>query len=291
MRDYAFRIVNVFAESPLAGNALCVFEDARGLDDATLQAVALQFNLSETTFVLPSDRATARVRIFTPAFEMPFAGHPTLGTAHVVRDLTGAGDAVTLEMRAGVIPVSAQGDVLTLQANAPVHRTVTASRADLASMLGLAEHDLAAATAAPPLWVDTGSEQLVIPLASADAVRRAAPRTDLLLAHGTIGTRTMAYVWARDPTRVAVGLPGEPVIARFFFLKFGALIEDPGTGSACANLGGWLLATHTPLPQRMSIHQGDAVGRPCRLGLEVTTDRRILVAGRVIELGRGSIRL
>ena len=93
MSTYAFRIVNVFAESPLAGNPLCVFEDARGLDAATMQALALQFNLSETTFVLPSQRATAHVRIFTPTFEMPFAGHPTLGTAHVVRDLAGAGDA------------------------------------------------------------------------------------------------------------------------------------------------------------------------------------------------------
>ena len=88
MTDYAFRIVNVFAESPLAGNPLAVFEDARGLSDDTMQALALQFNLSETTFVLPSDVATRRVRIFTPTFEMPFAGHPTLGTAHVVRSRT-----------------------------------------------------------------------------------------------------------------------------------------------------------------------------------------------------------
>jgi PhzF family phenazine biosynthesis protein len=73
MSQHAFRIVNVFAESPLAGNPLCVFEDGRDLDDATMQALALQFNLSETTFVLPSTEATARVRIFTPTFEMPFA--------------------------------------------------------------------------------------------------------------------------------------------------------------------------------------------------------------------------
>jgi len=290
MRDYAFRIVNVFAESPLAGNPLCVFEDGRGLDDATLQALALQFNLSETTFVLPSSGATARVRIFTPTFEMPFAGHPTLGTAHVVRDLTGAGDALTLEMPAGDIPVSARGDVWTLEANAPVHRPVTAPRAGLAAMLGLAETDLAPAAAAPPLWVNAGSEQLVIPLASADAVRRAAPRPDLMLQHGSNGVRAMAYVWARDPSR-GTGEQGDPVVARFFFPKHGAVIEDPGTGSACANLGGWLLATHAPLPQRMAVHQGDAVGRPCRLGLEVTAGRAIRVSGRVVELGRGSIRL
>ena len=80
MPTHAFRIVNVFAESPLAGNPLAVFEDARMLDDDTMQALALQFNLSETTFVLPSSTVSARVRIFTPSFEMPFAGHPTLGT-------------------------------------------------------------------------------------------------------------------------------------------------------------------------------------------------------------------
>jgi PhzF family phenazine biosynthesis protein len=291
MPDYAFRIVNVFAESPLAGNPLCVFEDGRGLDDVTMQALALQFNLSETTFVLPSDNATVRVRIFTPTFEMPFAGHPTLGTAHVARALTGAGDALRLQMRAGVIPVTAAGDVWTLEANAPRHRAVSASRADLATMLGLAERDVAPAAAAPPLWVDTGSEQLVIPLASADAVRRTAPRGDLLLAHGHNGERAMAYVWAFDPDRGADGGTGRPAVARFFFPKHGAVIEDPGTGSACANLGGWLLATNAALPQRLAIAQGDAVGRPCRLGLEVTADRRIRVSGRVIELGRGSIRL
>jgi PhzF family phenazine biosynthesis protein len=291
MRDYAFRIVNVFAESALAGNPLCVFEDGRDLDDATMQALALQFNLSETTFVLPSARATARVRIFTPTFEMPFAGHPTLGTAHVVRDLTRAGDAVTLEMRAGDIPVSAQGDVWTLQAKAPTHRAPTASRAELATMLGLATDDLAPEASAPPLWVDTGAEQLVIPLASADAVRRATPRPDLLLAYGGNGARAMAYVWARDPARGAGDAGATPVVARFFFPKHGAVIEDPGTGSACANLGGWLLATGAALPQRMAIQQGDVVGRPCHLGLEVTADRRIFVSGRVIELGRGSIRM
>ena len=88
MAAYAFRILNVFArEGRLTGNPLCVFEDGTGLDAATMQALARQFNLSETTFILPSDKANARVRIFTPSYEMPFAGHPTLGTAHVVREV------------------------------------------------------------------------------------------------------------------------------------------------------------------------------------------------------------
>jgi len=284
MTRYAFRIVNVFAETPLAGNPLAVFEDGNGLDDAAMQALALQFNLSETTFVLPSSAATARVRIFTPTFEMPFAGHPTLGTAHVVRELKGAGDALTLEMRAGVIPVRASGDTWTLSANAPRTRQVAASPGELAGMLGLNAGDLGA----QPLWVDTGSEQLVIPLASADAVRRASARAELLARHGSVtmpggSSRAMAYVWAASGA--------DRVLARFFFLKHTAVIEDPGTGSACANLGGWIVATGAPRPCRWTIDQGEAVGRRCRLGLEVDSGGAIFVSGRVIELGRGAIEL
>jgi len=290
MTDYAFRIVNVFAELPLGGNPLAVFEDARDLDDATMQALALQFNLSETTFILPSTRATARVRIFTPTFEMPFAGHPTLGTAHVVRALAGKGDSLTLEMKAGVIPVDARGDTWTLQAGAPRSRPAGASRTELAAMLAIPEADVAPNPSKPPLWIDTGIEQLVIPLASADAVRRATPNPGLLLRHGQTGARAMAYVFAPDEEEQ--GRSGHPaMVVRFFFLKHGAVVEDPGTGSACANLGGWLLMNDAPLPQQLAIAQGDVVGRPCRMGLEVGSDRRIRVSGRVIELGRGTIAL
>ncbi len=284
MKSYAYRIVNVFAEERLGGNPLAVVEDGRGLDDATMQAIALQFNLSETTFILPSASANAQVRIFTPTFEMPFAGHPTLGSAHVVRELEGAGDAVTLEMIAGVVPVTADGARWTLQAKAPRTRELPATRGDVAAMLGLVDADLGAT----PLWVDTGSEQLVIPLASADAVRRAAPDAAGLAAHGSValpggGTRSMAYVWAADG-------PGK-VLCRFFFPKHGAVVEDPGTGSACANLGGWLVATGALLPQSLSLTQGQAVGRTCHLGLRVDETGRIFVSGRVIEFGRGTFQL
>jgi len=280
---YPFRLVNVFAQSPLAGNPLCVFEDARGLDAATMQALALQFNLSETTFVLPSTRASAHVRIFTPTFEMPFAGHPTLGSAHVVRSLMGS-DEVTLEMRAGVIPVRAQGDVWTLEANAPRTRAVAASRDELAAMLGLAATDVGSA----PLWVDTGSEQLVIPLTSVAAVRNCKPNAELMVRYGSVtlprgGSRAMAYVWAE--------VAPNGILARFFFPKYGAIIEDPGTGSACANLGGWLVATGASRPRTLTIAQGEAVGRRCRLGLTVDAAGGIFVSGRVIELGRGTITL
>jgi trans-2,3-dihydro-3-hydroxyanthranilate isomerase len=103
MGSLSYRIVNVFTQGGdrLSGNPLCVFEDGSGLDTQAMQALALQFNLSETTFILPSTLASAGVRIFTPRYEMPFAGHPTLGTAHICRALGRGGDALTLEMSAG----------------------------------------------------------------------------------------------------------------------------------------------------------------------------------------------
>jgi PhzF family phenazine biosynthesis protein len=151
MPAYAYRIVNVFtqARAVLSGNPLCVFERAQTLDAPRMQALALQFNLSETTFILPSERASARVRIFTPGYELPFAGHPTLGTAHVCRALGLGGDRVTLEMAAGVIPVRAVGDRWTLQSNSPTWRDVPEPRLMVAAMLGLDEVDIAER----PLWV------------------------------------------------------------------------------------------------------------------------------------------
>ena len=279
----AFRILNVFTVDAdrLSGNPLCVFEDGSALDDTQMQALARQLNLSETTFVLPpSDRATARVRIFTPSFEMPFAGHPTLGTAHVVRSLHG-GDSIVLEVKAGLVPVTASGDTWTLRAaREPTTRPVAASHGELAAMLGLPDD----AITGEPLWVNTGVEQLVLPLGSPELVRAAQPVPDLIARHGYSETRdeAMAYVWARDGAELAV---------RFFFTQHGAVIEDPATGSACANLGGWMLATGRAPPFAETLRQGDLVGRPSRLGLRVAADRGIHVTGAVVELGRGVIDL
>lgn len=277
---HKFRIVNVFAETPLGGNALCVFEDGTGLSDATMQALALQFNLSETTFLLPPHdaRATSAVRIFTPVFEMPFAGHPTLGSAHVVRALKACGDAVMLSMPAGLIPVSAAGDVWTLRANAPAWHAPNLTSAQIAAMLGIDEADVAEGA----LWVDTGSEQLVIALNTPEAVTRCRPNVALLQRY-SVGAkrRGLAYVWSR--------IDAQQIRARFFFEKHGSLIEDPGTGSACANLGGWLIAHAAPLPYAVTVLQGDQVGRPCRLGLRVDEQRSIFVFGRVIEIARGEV--
>jgi trans-2,3-dihydro-3-hydroxyanthranilate isomerase len=286
MSRYQFRIVNVFAESTFGGNPLCVFENAVGMSDEVMQSLAQQFNLSETTFLFPSEKADAQVRIFTPAFEMRFAGHPTLGSAHVVRELLGRGDRLQLEFKAGVVPVTADGDVWTFTApssGVPAMRAAGAPNALVARLVGLDESDLLG----DPVWVDTGADQLLIPVRSVEAVRRVAAATELLAQWpvSSIG-RKNAYVFALDEQSGNL----HEVAARYFFtMPGGGMAEDPGTGSACANLGGWLIGTGKTLPAHYRVRQGEAIGRPCHLMLGVTADRAIQVGGRVIEIGRGSI--
>jgi trans-2,3-dihydro-3-hydroxyanthranilate isomerase len=276
-----FRLVNVFTRDgqPLSGNPLCVFEDGTGLSTATMQALARQFNLSETTFLLPSTQANARVRIFTPSFEMAFAGHPTLGSAHVCRALKLGGDALSLEMQAGVIAVSAHGSRWTLCAQSPSWREVELPRSRLAQLLGLDASDLLER----PLWVKAGREQLIVPLANEAAVRKAAPDRQIFETLISADGQGMAYVFA--------GADGEGALARFFFPQGTAILEDPATGSACANLGGWWLAMGRELPCKLLISQGEQIGRPSTLHLDVDSARQIRVGGEVIELGQGAIAI
>jgi len=277
----AYRLVNVFTRDSgrLTGNPLCVFEDGTGLDAATMQALALQFNLSETTFILPSDKADAAVRIFTPDYEMPFAGHPTLGTAHVVGSLKSLASRVTLSLQVGVIPVAADGDRWELAAQSATSRKPQSGRAQIARALGLSESDIAEGA----LWVNAGSEQLIVPLATADAVRRVNVSAEALREVTRDGPRAQAYVFAQTGD--------ESLLARFFFTKGGSIAEDPATGSATANLGGWYLALNLPVPLKRTISQGEMAGRPSTLHLRIDTDRRVLVAGEVVELGRGTVEL
>jgi len=295
--DFHYRLVNVFAESVFGGNPLCVFEDARGLSDAQMQAIALQFNLSETVFILPSERATARMRIFTTGYEMPFAGHPTLGAAHVVRDLLKTGNAISLECKAGIVPVQAamnkpdEPDIWTFTApvqGMPVTAKCDLPGAEVAAMLGLQASDLLD----EPLWVNTGTDQLLVPLRTTEAVRRAQPDSSRL-AHwppSSLGRKT-AYVFAWDEHALSID-ERLAITSRYFFTKQGGgVAEDPGTGSACANLGGWWIAQKRSLPARLQISQGEQVQRPSRLYLDVSSEFDIQVGGRVIELGRGVINL
>ncbi|MBO8525776.1 PhzF family phenazine biosynthesis protein, partial [Staphylococcus aureus] len=139
MSRYAFRLLNVFAESTFGGNQLAVFEDGHGLDDATMQAIGRQFNLSEITFIFPdeADGATARLRIFTPDYEMPFAGHPSLGTAQVVRELYGPGNELTLRCQSGIVSLTAQDEGWSLVPQRSGALNTREADPAVAKMLGL----------------------------------------------------------------------------------------------------------------------------------------------------------
>jgi trans-2,3-dihydro-3-hydroxyanthranilate isomerase len=154
----------------------------------------------------------------------------------------------------------------------------------LAPTLGLDENDIGDR----PLWVKAGTEQLIVPLKSPDAVRRTAPRRDALAAIPSQAGFGMAYVFAETgPGRAGASR----TVARFFFPQGAALLEDPATGSATANFGGWCLAMQQPLPLRYEISQGEMTGRPSTLYLEVASDRHIRVSGDVVEIGSGTVTL
>lgn len=287
MRIYRYHLVNVFVESESAtfgGNPLCVFENATGMTDTEMQVLAAQFNLSETTFVIPRDNAAPNVRIFTPAFEMPFAGHPTVGTSFVVNaiGLPGCtGNSLTLNMKAGDIPVTLEPGGWTLTANPHTSRSSGISRADTAEMLGVAESDLAQEAR----YVDNGSEQLVIPVTSVEALARVKPNAPLLskFVRNKL-ERYLAYVVAR--------VSKDRFQVRFFFPKDGDMMaEDPGTGAACACLGGYLLDAGEPVPSQFTVTQGEFINRLNVLQLSLTADQRVRVGGRVVALGEGVIRL
>ena len=277
-----YRLLNVFARpgDPFSGNPLAVVQDAAALSDDQMQGVARQFNLSETTFLVPAaDGADAGVRIFTPNYEMAFAGHPTLGTAHVVRALGLAGDGLRLSMPAGVIPVAADGDTWTLTANAGSVQAEFRVN-EIAGCVGLAADDLVG----PVQQVSTGSPQVVARAADVDVVRRAVGDAAAMRRFAGMGTRggeTLVYLWCET---------GEGQIeARALFTQGSAAIEDPATGSACSNLGTWLAAQGRS--GRWEVSQGEQVGRPSTLLLTVDPNGTVQVGGLVRDLGDGVLDL
>lgn len=278
MPKHAFEIVNVFAETPFGGNPLVVFTDAAGLTEQTMQLLARQMNLSETVFVLSSTQAAARLRIFTPAHELPFAGHPTLGAAAVLQRQRGLADAFSLQTEAGLIPIRHQDGLFTLQAKAASERPSGLDIPAAAAMLGLP----AEAVAAVPSWLDTGSEQLLIQASSREAVLAARPVPALFIRDACLQPgRSVAYLWHEANSLATV---------RLFFAQDGAVLEDPGTGSACANLGGWC-SLHQRHPLQWRVEQGAVLQRPNVLHLTVDEARRIYVGGRIVPLARGEFSL
>jgi trans-2,3-dihydro-3-hydroxyanthranilate isomerase len=279
MREYRYFTCDVFTDRVFGGNPLAVLVDAQGLADAEMQAIAREFNFSETTFVSPAadPRHTARVRIFTPGGELPFAGHPTVGTAFVLASTGMADGDLVLEEGVGPVPVrierAADGHVVRCTLTAarlPERGPTPPEPAALAAMLGLAEADLAG----PGECWSCGVDFLVIPLASTDALTKA--RLDLPRWRSALDRYVTQKVYpiaqVDDSTwRARMFAPGVGVA------------EDPATGSAAAALAGWLaggsgLSSGT---LNWEIRQGEEVGRPSRIFLAADIERGAPTAVRV----------
>jgi trans-2,3-dihydro-3-hydroxyanthranilate isomerase len=282
-----FYIVDVFAEEKYAGNQLAVVRGGADLPAETLQKIALEMNYSETTFVL-SDEETGGgydVRIFTPGEEVPFAGHPTLGTAYVIQHelLARPVERITLKLEAGEIPVTF-GEVLWMRQLPPTFGT-TLESALLARSLNLETADLD--DNSPVQEVSTGLPALIVPLENLDALRRC--KVDWERYTEVAGSGKNLYVFC--PGSHDDG-PGD-LSARMFANDLG-VPEDPATGSAAGCLAAYLLE-HNYLatePVDVRVEQGYEIGRPSLLYLKAARDGdeiRVDVGGKVQMVARGEL--
>jgi len=271
-----FRQVDVFGGEPLLGNPVAVVLDGDGLDDDAMRRFARWTNLSETTFVLPAlhPEADYRVRIFTPASELPFAGHPTLGTCHAWLELSGRprGDAIVQECEAGLIPIRLTDAGLAFAAP-PLIRSGPVEEAMVARIAAMLRINRGAIVDSQ--WVDNGPGWVAVLLSDALAVLDLAPGTVEL----DIG------VAAPEP-------PGHDAQfeVRAFFPVDGTTREDPVTGSLNASLAGWLLASGRATAPYTAA-QGTALGRRGRVHISVDDDGAVWVAGATQTAIAGTVEL
>jgi trans-2,3-dihydro-3-hydroxyanthranilate isomerase len=287
MARFRFVTADVFTDHPFGGNPLAVLPDARGLATGQMQAIAREFNLSETVFVLPPENPAhaRRLRIFTPKSEIPFAGHPTVGTAIVLAalgeiPLAGETTPIVFEEGAGPVPVmirSKGGRPVFAALEAPQAPEIrpAAPPAAIAAAIGLDPADLEAGSGLPAA-VSCGLPFTIARLCDLEALARA--RLDHAAWRSGLGGS-----WADHLLLIADGREeGVDLRARMFAPGAG-VDEDPATGSAAAALGGWmgLRAGWGDGVHRLVVHQGVEMGRPSRLEVEVERRDGALVAVRV----------
>lgn len=283
--NVAFRLVDVFTPRPLGGNQLCVVPDPTGLDDTEMQAIAKEIGFSETTFVTEAAGDRYAMRIFTPGQELPFAGHPTLGTAFVLVSEGRVSTPSTQVIAAGEIPVEvdvASNTCWMTQLRAEFG-PIFPDRDLIARAIGLTTADLDPDR--PVQTVSTGLPTTIVPVRDLETILRAT-RNERLVGEALAASGGQdLYLFA--PT-------AEGVTARMFDSEFG-IGEDPATGSAAGPLGAYL-AEYGDLGTMgsVSIRQGEQVGRPSELHVEAGHEDgawRVRVGGGVHVVGRGEFEL
>ena len=288
----SLHLVDVFTDRPCAGNQLAVVTGAKGLSTRQMQAFAREMNFAETSFVTAVEPVGGGwpVRIFTPQAELPFAGHPTLGTAHVIRHvlLGGRVERVTLALEAGLTPVfverSGERELYWMRQQLPTFgRRLT--RKQVAPILGLSPADL---EAYPIEEVSTGLPHLVVPVRSRRLLERIRVDREALL-------RLVAGLDAKQIIAFAPGArgAGHQLTARVFVDYYG-IPEDPATGSGNGCLAAWLVQHHFLKDDAIDVRveQGMSIGRPSLLHLRAMRTSRgieVRVGGGVVDVARGTV--
>lgn len=303
MRNFTFYQLDVFTDRPFTGNPLAVFPEADGISGDEMQQIANEMNLSETVFVLPSDKALRGLRIFTPKQELPLAGHPVVGTWNmlarlgVVAAVENGTVEVKQELNLGVLPVE-----IEFRNSEPVKVTMTQGKwessgqvtdvtgiSKLATGLGLELADIDVDRNLPVEVVSTGIKSIDIPICTLEALGRIRVNTSVLadayLPHGAVGCYAFTF-----ETKEASSF----VHARFFAPNDG-ILEDPATGSAAGALSGYLVNHGVVKENSFMIEQGDLMGRPSRIYADVTGGpgnvERVKIGGSSVVVAKGEIYL
>ncbi|HEX5215009.1 MAG TPA: PhzF family phenazine biosynthesis protein [Vicinamibacterales bacterium] len=301
--EHQYYLLDVFTSRAFGGNQLAVFTDGAAIDGTQMAAIARELNLSETVFILPprDPRASHRLRIFTPGMELPFAGHPTIGTGYLLADLgliarTNGAGACVFEEGVGPVPVTIAPRGATpifvqmSPARLPERRDAEVSRADLAPMLNLTPADLGTGTDTPAAW-SAGLAFLVVPLTSREALQRA--RIDT-----SVWKRVAAETWAphiylchRDEAAAS------PLLHARMFAPAMGIVEDPATGAAACAVAGYLASLGPGISGTTTwkIEQGAEMGRPSELWVDIDTRAGAIAAvrlgGTAVRVGRGFFTL
>lgn len=302
MSTFKFLTCDVFTDKRFGGNQLAVFPDAAGIDPSLYQAIAREFNFSETTFVLPpkDPRHTKQVKIWTPGGELQFAGHPTVGTACMLAangdiTLTGTETRIVLEEGVGPVPVTIRApkgtpDFAELTVAKLPEYTTGPSATDLARALSLDEGDVLSGELSPEA-ASCGTWFLMVPLRNRAALARARVRMDEFerVLKGFVTDKV--FLFCNEP-----GLPGSHYRARMYAPTIG-VPEDPATGSAAAGFGGYIAKRdkRSDGTLKWRIEQGFEMGRPSILDIEV--DKRagavtsVRVGGNSVLVTRGELTI
>lgn len=303
MNAYTFYQLDVFTSTPFTGNPLAVFPVAEGFPEDQMQRIANEMNLSETVFVLPSEKALRRLRIFTPKQELPLAGHPVVGTWNLLARLgvvppTENGTVeIEQELNLGVLPVE-----IEFKNGQPVKVTMTQGKwessgqvtdmtgiSKIAAGLGLELSDLDLDKDLPIEVVSTGIKSIDVPVCTLEALGRIRVNTsalaDAYVPHGAVGCYAFTFETKES---------GSFVHARFFAPNDN-ILEDPATGSAAGALSGYLVNHGVAKENSFTIEQGDFMDRPSRIHAEVAGGpgnvKQVKIGGSSVVVAKGEVYL